>query len=196
MIRNRMAEIMGLKGLKISDLHRTTGIARTTLSLIYHNDSISISFDVLDKLLMALGVQPNDFFEFEPFDIQVNVIIEDIDKLGAFGYVEIRFINITGVLMHKFIIDIRCRLENPQEENLISYYLIYTDSDATDSFPSLSLGIRASVAVMVIREVGKRLNKEFMKIHNIREDDDIEIRLITSLVESTGFISQSYWDNF
>lgn len=84
MIRNTLAQLMGIKGLKISDVHRSTGIARTTLSQIYSNTSTSISFEVLDKLLQFLEVTPSGFFEYVPlgYDIRIKDFREDeVDNL-------------------------------------------------------------------------------------------------------------------
>lgn len=72
MLRNRLAEIMGTKRLKFSDVHKGTGVARTTLRAIYDNESKSISFDVLDTLLTFLEVTPSEFFDFLPASLLIS----------------------------------------------------------------------------------------------------------------------------
>jgi len=65
-IKCRLSALMGAKRLKIVDLHDISGIARDTISSLYHEKGKGITFDVLAKLCAALNCQPGDLFEYIP----------------------------------------------------------------------------------------------------------------------------------
>lgn len=65
MINNKFSRLLGEKLLKISKISQDTGISRTTLTNLYYRRSISISFDVLDKLCKYLECDINDIIQYE-----------------------------------------------------------------------------------------------------------------------------------
>lgn len=65
-IINKVSEVMGRKRMSIKDLQRATGISYPAAYSLYHAKTTSISFDVLEKLCIALEVQPGDLFVLEP----------------------------------------------------------------------------------------------------------------------------------
>jgi len=65
-IRCRLSTIMGAKRLKIVDIHDKTGIARDTISALYHEKAKGVTFEVVGKLCAALNCQPGDLFEYIP----------------------------------------------------------------------------------------------------------------------------------
>ncbi|UXR75716.1 helix-turn-helix transcriptional regulator [Staphylococcus sp. IVB6233] len=81
MIRNRLSDLLGERQIKISNLSLMTGIARSTLTPIYFNQSEMIKIDTINKICMALEVNVDDFFESVNFDIDFfrdNDSIDDI----------------------------------------------------------------------------------------------------------------------
>lgn len=52
---NHLAELLGRRKLKISEVARATGISRSTLTSMYYGKSSAVSFDVLDKLCKHLN---------------------------------------------------------------------------------------------------------------------------------------------
>lgn len=53
---NNLAKIMGDQLIKISDLHKKTGISRTTLTNIYYRRTSSVKVSTLIKICDALNV--------------------------------------------------------------------------------------------------------------------------------------------
>lgn len=69
MIKNRLAGILGERGLKITRVAKDTGISRNTITATAQNDSEMIRLETVNKLCKYLGITPSDFFKFEPLDI-------------------------------------------------------------------------------------------------------------------------------
>jgi len=63
MIRIHLSRLMGERRLKIADLVRNTGLSRTTVSRLYHEDSERIDLDTLEKLCRYLEVEIADVLE-------------------------------------------------------------------------------------------------------------------------------------
>ena len=70
MISCNLAVLLAERGLKISTVAKDTGISRTTLTSLANNNSQGLQFETLDKLLIYLDAQPNQFFIFQPFSIR------------------------------------------------------------------------------------------------------------------------------
>jgi putative transcriptional regulator len=63
MIINHLSEIMGRKRLKVTDVVKHTGLARNTVTEIFHARSKRVDMETLDKLCAFLGVSVGDIFE-------------------------------------------------------------------------------------------------------------------------------------
>ena len=63
MIRIHLSRLMGEKRLKIADLARDTGLSRTTVSRLYHEDSERIDLDTLEKLCRYLDINIEELLE-------------------------------------------------------------------------------------------------------------------------------------
>ena len=63
MIRIHLSRLMGEKRLKIADLVRDTGLSRTTVSRLYHEDSERIDLDTLEKLCRYLDINIEELLE-------------------------------------------------------------------------------------------------------------------------------------
>ncbi len=68
MIKSHLSVLMGIRRVKIADVHRDTGINRNTLSRLYHDQTERISLDDLDKLCRYFGCNVNELLAFEPSD--------------------------------------------------------------------------------------------------------------------------------
>lgn len=60
----KLARLMGEKHLRISDVHRNTGIGRSTLTRLWHDRATAIELETLDKLCKYLKCTPGDILEF------------------------------------------------------------------------------------------------------------------------------------
>lgn len=62
-IKCHLSTIMGAKRLRIADIHERSGVARDTISALYHEKAKGVTFEVLCKLCAALECQPGDLLE-------------------------------------------------------------------------------------------------------------------------------------
>ncbi|RAI81266.1 XRE family transcriptional regulator [Macrococcoides goetzii] len=73
MIRNRLAELMQSKGIKVVQLSKETGISRNTITNTVQNDSEMYRLDTINKICNTLKITPCDFFEYSPIEIEIEV---------------------------------------------------------------------------------------------------------------------------
>lgn len=78
MIANRLNILLAERYLTIKDVIDNTGISRNAISNIVNKPLANISTETIDILCNYLDVTPNEFFEFSPYLINVN-INDDID---------------------------------------------------------------------------------------------------------------------
>ncbi len=57
---------MGERRINISDLAKSAGVSRNTVTALYHENAKGITWDVLEKLCVALKCQPGDLLEYIP----------------------------------------------------------------------------------------------------------------------------------
>ena len=65
MVKCNLSILMGNKRLKIADVVRDTGINRSTLTRLYHEQTTRIDFETLEVLCRYLDCTPNDLLELE-----------------------------------------------------------------------------------------------------------------------------------
>jgi putative transcriptional regulator len=64
MIKCNLSRILGERKMHITELKRQSGVSYTTLSSLYHEKTSLISFNTIDAICRALGVQVGDLFEY------------------------------------------------------------------------------------------------------------------------------------
>ncbi|ACV64367.1 transcriptional regulator, XRE family [Desulfofarcimen acetoxidans DSM 771] len=62
-IKSNLSRILGERRIKMSELAKDAGIAKNTALALYHERAKGITFDVLEKICLALNCQPGDLFE-------------------------------------------------------------------------------------------------------------------------------------
>jgi putative transcriptional regulator len=63
MVRINLSRIMGERRLKIADVCRDTGLSRTTVSRLYHEDVIKLDLETLELLCNYLDVDIAEMIE-------------------------------------------------------------------------------------------------------------------------------------
>lgn len=63
MVRINLSRIMGERRLKIADVCRDTGLSRTTVARLYHEDVIKLDLETLEILCGYLDVDISDMLE-------------------------------------------------------------------------------------------------------------------------------------
>ena len=82
MIRNRLAELLSERQLKITKVAKDTGISRNTITSTAQNDTKMIQYDTIDVLCQYLNITPNDFFDFIPVDYSLSFFTENVSIIA------------------------------------------------------------------------------------------------------------------
>lgn len=69
MIRNRLAEILFERDIKIVRIAKETGISRNTITNTASNNSEMLQMNTINKICGYLEITPCDFFDYIPIDI-------------------------------------------------------------------------------------------------------------------------------
>lgn len=80
MIKNNLANILNSKEKTAAWLSVKTGITPAALSKIVNNSSTKIDYTTLNKICLALKIEPKDFFDFLPYDYEVESIYDNDNK--------------------------------------------------------------------------------------------------------------------
>lgn len=83
MIRNRLNELMKIKKVRVKDLNEQLGLSNAAILKIRENTALQIRYDTLDKLCKFFNVTPNEFFEYTPLDINIELVTacDEIEKI-------------------------------------------------------------------------------------------------------------------
>ena len=65
-IKCYLSRALGERRINISGFSKSAGIARNTITSLYHEEAKGITWGVLDKLCTALNCQPGDLIEHIP----------------------------------------------------------------------------------------------------------------------------------
>ena len=89
MIRNRLKELMDVRGLKATRIaNDIDNLSRNTINSTVSNSGKMIQFETVNLLCQYLGVSPSDFFEYLPFDVTVSVGADNDPFVNAPDYDE------------------------------------------------------------------------------------------------------------
>ena len=66
MIQILLSRLLGERKMKMSELSRQTGIAKNSLSDLYHEKVKGVQFETLDKICHALNCSIADLLEYVP----------------------------------------------------------------------------------------------------------------------------------
>lgn len=81
MIKNNLAKLMFDRGITATQLFKDTGIARSTISKITNNNTDKISLKIIDQLCNYLRVTPAEFFDYIPYEIEVQITFDNYSDL-------------------------------------------------------------------------------------------------------------------
>lgn len=65
-IKSNLSRMLGERRIKITELAKIAGVANNTVMGLYHEKAKGITFDVLEKLCIALNCQPGELLEYIP----------------------------------------------------------------------------------------------------------------------------------
>ena len=64
-VKNNLRVLMARKGVNIQDVSDATGLSRKSISKLYHDTSIQITFDVIARLCVYFNCGVNDLLTLE-----------------------------------------------------------------------------------------------------------------------------------
>lgn len=65
-IKCYLSRVLGERRINISELSKNAGVARNTITGLYHESTKGITWDVLDKICETLNCQPGDLLQYIP----------------------------------------------------------------------------------------------------------------------------------
>ncbi|MZP63641.1 helix-turn-helix domain-containing protein [Staphylococcus pseudintermedius] len=77
MIRNRLAELLFERDIKIVRISKETGISRNTITNTASNNSEMLQMNTINKICRYLDITPCEFFDYIPIDIDVTFYEDD-----------------------------------------------------------------------------------------------------------------------
>ncbi len=64
-MRCKLSTLMGENRFSIQDVHVKTGLARSTVTQLYHDRATRVDFETVEKLCALFDCDINDLFELE-----------------------------------------------------------------------------------------------------------------------------------
>lgn len=101
MLRNRLASLLADRGIKISRAAtELPNLSRNTITNTASNTGKMIQLEIINALCQYLGVTPNEFFEYLPFDVDISInsdnelIINEPDEEVFIGTIRPFYLNL------------------------------------------------------------------------------------------------------
>ena len=186
MIRNRLAEILFERDIKVVRMAKEIGISRNTIANTASNTSEMLQMNTINKICGFLEITPCDFFHYIPIDIDFSFFEEDkIDLVKAWNLDNLK-------CKANFDIDMLIDITNKNEQFKIDTKITIKD-DILSIIPfddnKLELTIQSTGEQIVkLTELFNEIPKEFKKmiynnlvteyksylLKNIDEEDKID----------------------
>lgn len=106
MLFNRLNTLLAERRISGSRLSIETKIAQSTISKITTNKSKQIDYKTLNTICNFLKIQPNDFFEYSPYDFEIKLLNGDSFFIQVLEYSEKKYIFESTLQSTCFIDDI------------------------------------------------------------------------------------------
>lgn len=172
MIKNRLAELLAQRQLKITKVAKDTGISRNTITATAQNDGTMIKLETIDILCNYLGVTPSEFFEFIPvlFDINVMTTNLELDYHRDSAYTLVGFDAVTytsdiflDITYHgkktEFSLECQASLAKSNIHEVI-FDIHFTSQQELEMFQNLSAKINS---YMFSSKIAKTLSESLLK---------------------------------
>lgn len=118
MIRNRLAELLAERGLKISRVAaEIPNLSRNTITSTSQNSGKMIQLETINSLCQYLGISPTDFFEYLPFDVKCDVAVTKNETFAS-------DVTMMSIPVHpgELTIDVYLKIESAKSKTLVFGY--------------------------------------------------------------------------
>lgn len=166
MIKCNLAVLMAERELKMADVIKATGIAKTTIRSLYYNDSKGVQFETLNTLCEYLGVSPGDLVIYYPFDYKIEKINKNDEGLEIRCTLKIKNHTITSKI--NALVGFFTQRENT-DDFLMSDIVIYIN------YPSQIYEEIKKIPKIFTRDLEEKITKEVIKKYKITEDKRISV---------------------
>ncbi|CAJ1202130.1 hypothetical protein CPR19092_LGOLGGFK_02437 [Companilactobacillus paralimentarius] len=161
MIANRLNILLAERYLTIKDVIDNTGISRNAISNIVNKPLANISTETIDILCNYLDVTPNEFFEFSPYLINVN-INDDIDHDTSY-ILDVSIISQKKETKNFYLINMNTMdnvgMADVRKNKYDLYFEIYTEyTEFNELYPSLSPVFQRIITKSFINKIEQALN--------------------------------------
>ncbi|ANQ82941.1 TPA: helix-turn-helix transcriptional regulator [Staphylococcus pseudintermedius] len=160
MIRNRLAELLFERDIKIVRISKETGISRNTITNTASNNSEMLQMNTINKICRYLDITPCEFFDYIPIDIDV-IFYED-DKIDIVDDWSLD----SGEYRIKFDVDLLLDIDIEGRKQKIDSKIIVENTVIT-SFPfqDIMLSIQTNDTQMQeLISIFNTIPKEFKKL--------------------------------
>ena len=162
MIRNRLAEILFERDIKIVRIAKETGISRNTITNTASNSSEMLQMNTINKICGYLEITPCDFFDYIPIDIDFTFFEnEDIELVDHWSHEDFE-------IEAKFDIDMLIDINNKNEQYKIDTKIIL-ENKMLSTLPFDDNKIKLSIECSneekeELKSIFSEIPKEFKKI--------------------------------
>lgn len=184
MIKNRLAELLAQRQLKITKVAKDTGISRNTITATAQNDGTMIKLETIDILCNYLGVTPSEFFEFIPVLFNIDIIVTnfelDYHKDSFYAFAGFDFITYTSdifldITYHgkKYDFSLECKANYVKSDvEKVVFYVNFTNKQELETYQDISAGISSYMFSSKIANTLSDLLVEDFKNQLISYEDD------------------------
>lgn len=198
MIRNKLAELLSERGLKITKVAKDTGISRNTITSTAQNDSKMIQYETIDTLCRYLNITPSELFQYQPVKLEYTIATNNV----SFTYATDPYAMFDRKVIHTsfnfdFYIDIEnnymketismsgeVRSSNTDDEGnaSINIVLSFDSVDDLDNFENITHEMYPAFKIQVENEIEYLIKKEF----EARVDDKYSDFELNGILDATN----------
>lgn len=194
MLRSNLSILLAERDLKISELYEMTGISKTTLLALSENKGKGVQFDTIDKICNALGVTPNEFFDYSPYIIDLR---DYEDRYNENMFLELFVSNKNyrkSFYMSYYFDDTSSSPVNTDNKILLRCYLSDTDAYTDTEFFSIIDTMSIAFQKQLIESIKEKIiaftqQKREFSYYSYQEKDHVPIRkgdkILTIVFENT-----------
>lgn len=197
MLRNRLAELLSERGLKITKVAKDTGISRNTITSTSQNDSKMIQYETIDTLCRYLNITPNELFQYQPIKFDYTIATNEI----SFSYGIDPYAMFDRKVIHTvFEFDLYIDIENDyrvetismsgkvinaengiDSDSLINIELNFDSEEDLSNFKTITQEIYPAFKIQIEKEITNIIRMEF----EARVDEEYSDLTLNGLLQNT-----------